>query len=415
MIVIVCCQTIVLCLCLWVCVSVCAADTIPGVLVSLGGESVFAYGAVPDAFSSASATPGSITGIRHSAVRLQCGSGGSVWLQQLKVNAPGAFKLPATLALPPSALAGVPVVRSPGLFVPHGSRPATFQEIWASVDGDVAYVHFEFYNGAMCTAQCERLSTALAVVASRSDVRVVVLLGGPAFFSNGIHLNTIEGAADPAAESWANINAMNDVVKAVFSMTDKVTVSAVWGNAGAGGVMAALAADFVWTHQNAVLNPHYKSMGLFGSEYWTYFLPLRVGGAMASYITEGLQPLLGEQACEIGLVDRVLCEDKASFVAAVEAAAQALVASGEASRVVAAKREQRTAQWFENVAAHRERELEQMRLCFASGAYHRARASFVSKAPPTCTPLHLSHPKPVVSRSLKAALESGEFAFREKW
>ena len=51
---------------------------------------------------------------------------------------------------------------------------------------------------------------------------------------------------------------------------------------------AALAADFVWTHRNVILNPHYKSMGLYGSEYWTYFLPKRVGSAMASYLTESM-------------------------------------------------------------------------------------------------------------------------------
>ncbi len=72
-------------------------------------------------------------------------------------------------------------------------------------------------------------------------------------------------------------------------MTDKVTVSAIRGNAGAGGVMAALAADFVWTHRNVILNPHYKSMGLFGSEYWTHFLPEKVGSAMAAYLTETMQ------------------------------------------------------------------------------------------------------------------------------
>jgi hypothetical protein len=41
-------------------------------------------------------------------------------------------------------------------------------------------------------------------------------MGGDSFFSNGIHLNTIEAAQDPALESWRNINAINDVVRSVF-------------------------------------------------------------------------------------------------------------------------------------------------------------------------------------------------------
>jgi putative two-component system hydrogenase maturation factor HypX/HoxX len=34
----------------------------------------------------------------------------------------------------------------------------------------------------------------------------------------------------------------------------------------------------VWARRGVVLNPHYKNMGnLYGSEYWSYLLPRRVG------------------------------------------------------------------------------------------------------------------------------------------
>ena len=36
-------------------------------------------------------------------------------------------------------------------------------------------------------------------------------MGGPDFWSNGIHLNVIEAAGGPADESWRNINAIDDV------------------------------------------------------------------------------------------------------------------------------------------------------------------------------------------------------------
>ena len=59
---------------------------------------------------------------------------------------------------------------------------------------------------------------------------------------------------------------------------DKIVIAALEGNAGAGGVFLALAADQVLMRDGIVLNPHYKNMGnLFGSEYWTYVLPRRVG------------------------------------------------------------------------------------------------------------------------------------------
>lgn len=60
-------------------------------------------------------------------------------------------------------------------------------------------------------------------------------------------------------------------------MKDMITMAAIEGNAGAGGVALALACDRVISRSGSVLNMHYKNMGLFGSEYHTYTLPKRVG------------------------------------------------------------------------------------------------------------------------------------------
>jgi putative two-component system protein, hydrogenase maturation factor HypX/HoxX len=68
------------------------------------------------------------------------------------------------------------------------------------------------------------------------------------------------------------------------------------GNAGAGGVFLAAACDYVFVSDRSVLNPHYKNMGLFGSEYWTYILPRRVGDVQAVRLTNNCLPILGEEA-----------------------------------------------------------------------------------------------------------------------
>ena len=86
--------------------------------------------------------------------------------------------------------------------------------------------------------------------------------------------------------------------------TDRLTIAALCGNAGAGGVFLALAADRVWMHNGVVLNPHYKGMGnLYGSEYWTYLLPRRVGEARAREITSRRLPMSARGAVECGLAD----------------------------------------------------------------------------------------------------------------
>ena len=106
----------------------------------------------------------------------------------------------------------------------------------------------------------------------RADGRTRFLLQRPP--------NTIEAADEPAEESWRNITAMDDFVLEVLNTRSQLTIAALGGNAGAGGALMALAADRVYARRGVVLNPHYKGMGgLYGSEYWTYTLPRRVGRA----------------------------------------------------------------------------------------------------------------------------------------
>ena len=170
--------------------------------------------------------------------------------------------------------------------------------------GPVGFLHFAFYNGAMSTGQCERLREAYAYARSR-PTRVIVLMGGPDFWSNGIHLNLIEASPHPAEESWRNINAMNDLVRDIILTDRQLTIAALSGNAGAGGVFLALAADRVCARDGVILNPHYKGMGnLYGSEYWTYLLPRRVAPrAGESRSTDNRLPVGARQAAAMGLID----------------------------------------------------------------------------------------------------------------
>jgi Acyl-CoA dehydrogenase, C-terminal domain len=82
--------------------------------------------------------------------------------------------------------------------LPHSTLPAgtktnhrTFREIRYDEQDGVGYLSFDFYNGAMSTLQCNRLRNAF-LFARRRPTKVIVLLGGRDFFSNGIHLNVIE-------------------------------------------------------------------------------------------------------------------------------------------------------------------------------------------------------------------------------
>jgi putative two-component system hydrogenase maturation factor HypX/HoxX len=179
------------------------------------------------------------------------------------------IKLPATQVLGP-LLRGVPEAPLP-IDAPADHR--TFREIVYKEEDEVGYLSFDFYNGAMSTYQCTRLRDAFLHARSR-PTRVIVLLGGADFWSNGIDLNAIEACADPAAESWRNINAIDDLIFEILNTMSHFVIAGLRGNAGAGGAMLALAADHVYARSGVVLNPHYRSMSdLYRSEYWTYTLP----------------------------------------------------------------------------------------------------------------------------------------------
>ena len=145
-------------------------------------------------------------------------------------------------------------------------------------------------------------------------------MGGEDFWCNGMHLHCIEAADSPADASWVNINLIDDLACDILTTDTHLTIAALRGNAAAGGVFLALAADRVLARSGIVLNPHYRNMGnLYGSEYWTYLLPRRVGVAPAQEIMHRRLPLGAPEARALGLIDEHAGPDEASFRALIEA------------------------------------------------------------------------------------------------
>ncbi len=365
-----------------------AADGFPGVADSLFGHACHLFDAHP-APVEPGAAPGEPLAHRDGAV-LRATVDGAVWIGHVRrADSAHPFKLPATLAFAKEA------ARLPERAAALAREPGEWAELAyrESGDGAVGFLAFDFYNGAMATPQCERLAAAIRHAASR-PTRVLVLEGGRDFWSNGIHLNVIEAAGSPADESWANINAMDDVCLALLTLTDRLTVAALRGNAGAGGCFLALAADEVWARDGIVLNPHYKNMGnLYGSEYWSYLLPRRVGDAAARAIMQDRLPLLARRARDEGLVDDCFGEGPAEFEVQVAARAARLAADPALPERIAAKARRRAEdEAAKPLAAYREEELACMRRNFYGfdPSYHVARYHFVVKSAQSWTPRHLA-------------------------
>ena len=414
-----------------------AADGFPGVLDTLYGEAYYLFDACTEGTLRGS-PPGKIIAQRNGAI-CRATFDGAVWIGHLKRKAEGEhtfnpdsnpsqpplvrggapFALPLTrgswrgfgfngqsgLKLPAALLLGEHLADVPEAPLDPFSACSgkTYRDIRFEQKNNVGYLHFDFYNGAMSSTQCERLRDAY-LAATQRDVRVIVLMGGADFWSNGIHLNCIEASASPADESWRNINAMNDLTRAIAATTGQLTVAALQGNAGAGGVFLSLAADQVYAREGVVFNPHYKGMGnLYGSEYWTYLLPRRVGAARAAALTQNRLPIGAAEAHEMGLIDGCFGTNRADFLVKIVQIAEGLATSPDYPALLREKVARRERDEREKpLDAYRAEELQHMKLNFYGfdPSYHVARYNFVYKIPHAWTPLYLARHRRLMVRSL---------------
>jgi len=359
-----------------------SADGQPGATAELAGIEVRLFDARPA--PGEHGEPGALLARSGGALRVGTRDG-ALWIGKLGLDRQNQFKRRAVDVIGEHA-AGLPEY-PPDAFAEPGRGPIRYRE-----HGPVGVLEFDFYNGAMATRDCQDL-LAVWQQLRHADARVIVLAGGEDFWSNGMDLNTIEASMSAADESWANINAIDDLVRAIVTDTERLTISALGGNAAAGGVFLALAADLVWARDGIVLNPHYKNMGnLYGSEYWTYLLPRRVGDDGIAAVMDRRLPMLAAEAERLRLVDAVGPNDRTAFRDWVIAQAAALAGNSLAERL-AAKRERRRRDESERpLEAYRHDELQRMRMNFYGfdPAYHVARYRLVQRTPHAWTPLYLA-------------------------
>jgi enoyl-CoA hydratase/carnithine racemase/methionyl-tRNA formyltransferase len=393
-------------------------DSQPGALSKIFGQNLYVYGGIidecpngpnPGAFPAA--LPGSIVAIRKDAVCILTRDGRGIWITHIRrpKRAQDPALWPKVSAV--SGLLQLGILQKEQLLRLEWELPndwtkspfQTFQEIWIDFISygpefkRAAYLYFDFYNGAMSTDQCSHLVEALEYILashnSGSPISALVLMGG-AYFSNGIALNVIEAASDPAQESWLNINRIDDVVFTLlhsFSAASIATIAAIRGNAAAGGVALATACDIVIAGTDVVLNPAYRGIGLFGSEYHTLSYFGRCGEIKGREILRAMTPLSAFDARAVGLVDHVLPGTGTVLDKHIRNHISVIVRSGKLGRVKCWKTAMDIS--LSTLAAARAKELGEMSRDFWSARasrYHSRRFAFVRKVKATHTPFRFA-------------------------
>ena len=355
-----------------------AADSYPGAVCKILEEEYFCYGAVEEEILKG--TPGEILAQRNHAICVAT-KDSAVWLKCLKKNEEGSIKLPAAIVLG-DEIKNIP--ESTLNIFKDDNNAKTFGEIKYEEANEVGSLYFDFYNGAMSTEQCNRLREAF-IAAKQRNTKVIVLMGGEDIWSNGIHLNLIEESENPAQTSWENINAMDDLIHEIICTETHYIISALQGNAGAGGVALALAADKVIATKGIIFNPHTRNMGLFGSEYWTYLLPKRIGTQRADLFTEQCLPWGTDIALEVKLIDDCLDNTGDAFREKVKTIAEEVAQLSYFPQLLAAKKFMRNRdESYKPLQKYREEELEKMRKNFFEDdcGYDYKRYCFVHKINP---------------------------------
>lgn len=352
-----------------------AADSYPGAVCKILEDAFYCYGAIKEEVLKGE--PGEILAQRHHAICIATGDA-ALWIQCLKKKGQDVIKLPATIALGDKAK---DIFKSAINIFDDNLSLKTFREIRYEESNDVGYLHFDFYNGAMDTQQCNRLRQAF-IEARLCNTKVIVLMGGEDIWCNGIHLNLIEASENPAQTSWENINAMDDLIKEIICTDTHYIISALQGNAGAGGVALALAADKVLAKKGIVFNPHTRNMGLYGSEYWTYLLPKRIGTQRAVLFTEQCLPWGTDIALEVKLIDGCFENTSDAFFEKVKCTAEEVARLSYFPQLLTAKKSKRDRdESFKPLQQYREEELEKMYKNFFDDdcGYDYKRYCFVNK------------------------------------
>ncbi|MDE1461786.1 hydrogenase maturation protein [Spartinivicinus poritis] len=376
-----------------------AAESFPGVKDLINGKAYYLFNAYQEQALNniRTAQPGEIIAQKNQAI-CRATRDGAIWITHLKQ----ADSVEPKIKLPAAEYLANQLQQTPELFdqVLPDLDPATWQEIYYEEYAQVGYLHFNFYNGAMSTEQCYRLLKAYRAALER-PTQVLVLMGGSDFWSNGINLNTIESSPKPGLEAWENLKQINDLVEAILTTENKLTIAALKENAAAGGVMLALACDKVLMREGVIVSPYYQHMGLYGSEYWSFSLPLRVGEQQASKLMANCLPLLATEAVSIGLADEELPSQPKNFLRSLHKVCEWYSHKKTVKQLLLRKQQLlRLNQQLKPLKQYREEEEAKMWQCFMfpESTFHQARKQFVYKLPVSTAPSYLAVHRQVASQ-----------------
>lgn len=226
----------------------------------------------------------------------------------------------------------------------------------------------------------EALRDTLADLETDRTCRAVVLTGAGRSFCAGQdlreHVATLEsGGGDPLATVRAHYNP----IAARLANLPKPVVAAVRGMAAGAGASLAFLADFRIGGPKTSFLMAFSNVGLAGDTGASWSLPRLVGHAKAVELLMLAEPVRADEACRLGLLNRLVDDDEQVLPAAQKLAAR--LAAGPTVAYGAIKRQLSVGDagtLSEALAA----EAQAQAICGATADHRNATAAFVNKEKP---------------------------------
>jgi len=188
----------------------------------------------------------------------------------------------------------------------------TYTTILFEVRDGVAHIALNRPDAAnaLNTELARDLMYAAMQCSEDDDIRAVVLTGNGSMFSAGGDLKGFGRQGDNLPYHLKEVTTYFHAAVSRFMRMDPPVVAAVNGMAAGAGMSLSCSADIVLAAESARFTMAYTRAGLTPDGSSTYYLPRIVGLKRALELTLTNRMLSAAEACEWGLVTRVVPDDQ---------------------------------------------------------------------------------------------------------
>jgi len=187
-----------------------------------------------------------------------------------------------------------------------------FENLIFDVQDGLARLTFNRPNAAnsLNLEMVRELLDAATICSEDPTIRAVLLTGAGRFFCAGGDLKSFSAASDQVAKYVAETADTLHAAIAKFANMNAPVVAAVNGTAAGAGMSLVCMTDIALAAESAKFTMAYTAAGLAPDGSSTYFLPRIVGIRRARELMFTSRRLSAEEACSLGIVERVVPDDE---------------------------------------------------------------------------------------------------------